>query len=80
MSQAIFSFFFLVWNGIVAVILVSVARTHTMNIRKFICQLECDAYILDTKFRQMFYSNNSNEAKDSLNGNYIFQFITKMLN
>jgi len=66
MSQAIFSLFFLIWNGIVAVILVSVARTHTINIRKFICQLECDAYLIDTKFRQMFYSDNSSEAKDSL--------------
>ena len=69
MSQAIFSLFFLIWNGIVAVILVSVARTHTISIRKFICQLECDAYLIDTKFRQMFYSDNSNEAKDSLKGN-----------
>ena len=69
LSQAIFSFFFLVWNGIVAVVLISVARTHTVNIRKFICQLECDAYLLDKKFRKMFYPDQSADSKDSLQGN-----------
>ena len=35
-SQVIFSIFFLVWNTLVAVVLVSVARTQTIQIRKFL--------------------------------------------
>ena len=74
LSQTVFSFFFLLWNGIVAVILVSVARTHTVNIRRFICQLECDAFLLDRTFRKMFYADNSFESKDSLKGNILAIF------
>jgi len=33
LSQVIFSFFFLLWNGMIATVIVSVARTHTIAIR-----------------------------------------------
>ena len=46
-SQVIFSVFFLVWNLLVAVVLVSVARTQTISIRKFLRELEHDALLLD---------------------------------
>ena len=52
----------------VAVVLVSVARTQTMAIKKFILQLECDAYLLDKKIREILYEENSTEYKDALKG------------
>jgi len=45
--QMVFSVFFLVWNLLVAVVLVSVARTQTINIRRFLKELEGDARLLD---------------------------------
>ena len=56
-SQVIFSVFFLVWNLLVAVVLVSVARTQTINIRKFLRELEHDALLLDGRLRNT-YGNN----------------------
>lgn len=44
-SQVIFSAFFLLWNAMVGAALICVARTHTISIRRFICQLECDAFL-----------------------------------
>lgn len=35
LSQVLFSCFFLVWNGVVAMVLVSVSRTHTVSIRRY---------------------------------------------
>ena len=58
------------WNVIVAVVLVSVAGTQAMAIKKFILQLECDAYILDKKFRNNLFKDNSTEYKDALKGNF----------
>jgi hypothetical protein len=34
-SQVVYSIFFLVWNLLVAVVLVSVARTQTIRIRRY---------------------------------------------
>ena len=53
-SQVIFSVFFLVWNLLVAVVLVSVARTQTINIRKFLRELEHDAILLDGRLRTSY--------------------------
>ena len=50
----IFSVFFLVWNLLVAVVLVSVARTQTINIRKFLRELEHDALLLDGRLRTTY--------------------------
>ena len=33
LSQVLFSFFFFLWNAMIATVLVSVARTHTIAIR-----------------------------------------------
>jgi len=63
-SQMIFSLFFLVWNLLVAVVLVSVARTQTINIRKFLRELEHDAFLLDKKL-QVSYGNGK-AIKDDL--------------
>jgi len=46
--------------------LICVARTHTIAIRKFICQLECDAYLHDQKLRAKLYNRGSRESRDSL--------------
>ena len=64
-SQLVYSLFFLLWNGLVAVVLISVARTHTISIRKFICQLEVDAYLRDQNLRETLYSKGSHDAQDS---------------
>ena len=64
-SQLVFSLFFLLWNGLVAVVLISVARTHTISIRKFIGELEVDACLHDQKLRETLYSKGSHDAKDS---------------
>jgi len=45
--QMVFSVFFLLWNLLVAVVLVSVARTQTISIRRFLKELEFDAQLLD---------------------------------
>ena len=52
--QVIFSVFFLVWNLLVAVVLVSVARTQTIHIRKFLRELEHDALLLDGRLRTSY--------------------------
>ena len=65
-SQVIFSVFFLLWNALVGAALICVARTHTIAIRRFICQLECDAYLRDTDLRKTLYSQDSQESRDSL--------------
>ena len=48
----------------------SVVGTQAMAIKKFIIQLECDAYILDKKFRNILYEDNSADYKDALKGNF----------
>jgi len=63
-SQMIFSLFFLVWNLLVAVVLVSVARTQTINIRKFLRELEHDAFLLDRKIQASY--GNGKPLKDDL--------------
>ncbi|KAK3087919.1 hypothetical protein FSP39_012441 [Pinctada imbricata] len=46
-SHVAFSVMSLVWNVLVGCVLLSVCRTHTIGIRRFIKQLEDDAKILD---------------------------------
>ena len=58
----------------VALVFVSLGRTLTMNIKKFILQLECDAYLLDKKFRDAMYSQDSLDHQDSLRGRPFIDF------
>jgi len=58
-SQIIFSFLFLVWNLLVAVVLVSVARTQTISIRKFLRELEQDAMLLDKQLQSIYIKSCS---------------------
>ncbi|XP_067010643.2 uncharacterized protein [Anabrus simplex] len=46
--QVVFSVFSLMWNVLVAVVLISVCRTHTIAIRRFILELEQDALTHNT--------------------------------
>ena len=54
----------------VAVVLVSIGRTLSMKIKKFILELEVDAYLLDQRFREMLYDQSSAEFKDTLKGKF----------
>jgi len=63
-SQIIFSIFFLVWNLLVAVVLVSVARTQTINIRKFLRELEQDAFLLDRKLQVSYGKTMKDDLKN----------------
>ena len=65
-SQVIFSLFFLVWNTLVAVVLVSVARTQTIQIRNFLQELEHDALLLDQKLTASYGSQGLKANKDDL--------------
>lgn len=64
--QLLFSFFFLIWNVVVGVCLISVARTHTIDIRRFLVELNYDAHLQDEQFRRNFYTPESYESKDTL--------------
>ena len=66
--QFVYSLFFLLWNALVALVLISVARTHTIDIRRFMRELGIDAHLLDRKFRKNFYNPESMESKDTLGG------------
>jgi len=64
-SQVVFSLFFLVWNLLVAVVLVSVARTQTIQIRKFLQELEHDALLLDQKLNASYkIKSNKDDLKN----------------
>ena len=66
--QFVFSLCYLVWNVLLGVCLISVARTHTIDIRRFIYELDCDAHLQDQQFRRQFYAPESLESKDTLRG------------
>lgn len=55
-ALCIFSVFAILWNSLVGIVLLSVCRTNTMGIRRFIQDLERDAVIYE---RQRFGSNAS---------------------
>ena len=63
-TQVLFSLLFLVWNLLVAVVLVSVARTQTINIRRFLRELEQDAFLLDRSLQASY--GVSKPLKDDL--------------
>ncbi len=50
----------------VAVVLISVARTNTVDIRRFMHELNCDAHLHDKQFRRSFCGRDSEEYRDSL--------------
>ena len=64
--QLIFSLFFMVWNVLVAVVLISISRTHTIQIRTFMRELIYDAHLHDKKFRKNFYAPTSAGFNDTL--------------
>lgn len=70
--QFVYSLFFLLWNALVALVLISVARTHTIDIRRFMRELGIDAHLLDRNFRKNFYNPESMESKDTLGGTVIY--------
>ncbi|KAI9553997.1 hypothetical protein GHT06_019268 [Daphnia sinensis] len=55
-AMCIFSVFAILWNSLVGIVLLSVCRTNTMGIRRFIQDLERDAVIYE---RQRFGPNTS---------------------
>ena len=67
-SQAVFSFFFLLWNSMVAVVFVSLGKTLAMKIKNFILLLECDAFLLDKNFSDTFYGEKAMNDAESLKG------------
>ena len=69
-SQAVFSFFFLLWNSMVAVVFVSLGKTLAMKIKNFILLLECDAFLLDKKFRDTFHGEKEMNYTESLKGRF----------
>ncbi len=71
-AHLVFSVLFLFWTVLVAVVLTSVARTHTIEIRRFMCELYFDAQILDRKFRRSLAAAASREMKDNLRRNFHF--------
>jgi len=68
LNQVLFSCFFLLWNGVVAMVLVSVSRTHTVSIRRFIRLLDFDAYLIDRERRKK--NKKTRESDENL-----FQWI-----
>ncbi|XP_064480358.1 uncharacterized protein LOC135393932 [Ornithodoros turicata] len=53
-SRIIFSTFTLIWNGLVCVVVVSVCRTHTIGIRRFIRELERDAILYEMQNSHLY--------------------------
>ena len=64
-SQVIYSVFFLLWTAMVGAVLICVSRTHTISIRRFICQLEYDSFLRDQKLREKLYEKGSQDANDA---------------
>lgn len=52
--RLLFSALALLWNGLVCLVLVSVARTHTIGIRRFIKELESDAVAHERQYSRRF--------------------------
>ncbi|XP_023217565.1 uncharacterized protein LOC111619963 [Centruroides sculpturatus] len=52
LSRVIFSVFALIWHSLVSFVLISVCRTHTIGIRRFIRELEYDAAMYEHYFAQ----------------------------
>ena len=48
--------------------MISVARTHTIDIRRFMCELAYDAHLHDKQFRKNFYNPKSTGFNDNLKG------------
>ncbi|CAH1772979.1 unnamed protein product [Owenia fusiformis] len=61
-----FSIFALLWNIMVATVLLSVCRTHTIGIRRFIKELEEDGKLIETlrKQRSMNYMDQGDSTDD----------------
>ena len=68
-SRVIFSVFALVFNSMVGFVVLSVCRTHTIGIRRFIRELEEDGKICDQLKRMSLYGDhgsvNTEELGDS---------------
>lgn len=55
--HVIYSIFSLMWHGLVCMVLVSVARTHTIGIRRFVKELEADAVSYETCNAKQYYGS-----------------------
>lgn len=64
-SQVIYSVFFFLWTAMIGCVLICISRTHTINIRRFIGQLEYDSFLRDQKLRERLYAKGSHEANDA---------------
>lgn len=52
--RVLFAALALLWNGLVCLVLVSVARTHTIGIRRFIKELESDAVAHERQYSRRY--------------------------
>ncbi|KAL3249655.1 hypothetical protein MRX96_055865 [Rhipicephalus microplus] len=55
--HVIYSIFSLMWHGLVCMVLVSVARTHTIGIRRFVKELEADAVSYEACNAKQYYGS-----------------------
>ena len=51
-------------------VLICISRTHTINIRRFIGQLEYDSFLRDQKLRERLYAKGSHEANDAFKSKF----------
>ena len=56
-------------------VLICISRTHTINIRRFIGQLEYDSFLRDQKLRERLYAKGSHEANDALKSKFFLFWI-----
>lgn len=62
--HVIYSVFSLMWHGLVCMVLVSVARTHTIGIRRFIKELEADAVSYEICNAKQYYFGSPMTIED----------------
>ena len=65
-SRVIFSVFALVFNSMVGFVVLSVCRTHTIGIRRFIRELEEDGKICDQLKRMSLYGDHGSVNTEEL--------------
>ena len=58
-------------------VLICISRTHTINIRRFIGQLEYDSFLRDQKLRERLYAKGSHEANDAFKSKFFLFLILR---
>ena len=71
----IYSVFFFLWTAMIGCVLICISRTHTINIRRFIGQLEYDSFLRDQKLRERLYAKGSHEANDAFKSKFFLFWI-----